>query len=49
MVSFVMETKKETELQTKDLNGELSASPPKPFDWNNPDAIVIDDDGAYDE
>ncbi len=48
MVSFTMEPKNETEAQPKDLNGETSSAPPKPFDWNNPDAIVLDDDGEID-
>ncbi len=45
MVRSAMDTKGETEAQVKDLNGEASAAPPEPFDWNNPDAIVLEDDG----
>jgi hypothetical protein len=45
IVRSAMDAKGETEAQVKDLNGEASAAPPKPFDWNNPDAIVLEDDG----
>jgi len=49
MVRSDMESTKEDEAQSKrDTNGQASAAPPKPFDWNNPDAIVIEDDGEVD-